>query len=108
LKAGFTLLEVLVAVFIVGISFGAFLTLASRSVEVSDEILKTTLSTVAADNAISEVIYGGRSYTGRKVNILGYEITVNQDFEELFGFRIVKVNAGTADRGELVEIYEAR
>jgi len=107
-KRGFTLLEVLVAVAIVGLAFGAFLVLSGRSVTSADEILKTTLSTLAAHNAIDEAIYLGRSFDKTPVELLNYTIIVSQDFEELMGYRVVKVEAGTEDRGNLVELYEVR
>ncbi len=89
-------------------AFGTFIVLAGRSADSTDLLLKTTLSTVAANNSINSIIYGGKSFNNKEVNILGYRVKVNQDFEELMGFRVVKVEAGTPDRGVLVELYEAR
>ena len=89
-------------------AFGTFIVLAGRSADSTDLLLKTTLSTVAASNSINSIIYGGKSFNNKEVNILGYSVKVNQDFEELMGFRVVKVEAGTPDRGVLVELYEAR
>jgi general secretion pathway protein I len=107
MKEAFTLLEVLIAVVIVGVAFGAFIVLSGKIVETTDVLLKTTLSTVAASNAVNEILYMGKSYNRREENILNYSITVNQNFEELMGFRVLKVEAGT--QGEkLVEIYEVR
>ena len=108
MRKGFTLLEVLVAVAIAGMAFGTFIVLAGRSADSTDLLLKTTLSTVAANNAINSIVYGGKSYNDKSVNVMGYTIKINQDFEELMGFRVVKVEAGTPDRGVLVELYEAR
>ena len=108
MRIGFTLLEVLVAVAIAGLAFGTFITLAGRSADSTDLLLKTTLSTVAAHNSINAIVYGGKTFNDRKVDILGYTVTVNQDFEDLMGFRVVKVDAGTPDRGVLIELYEAR
>ncbi len=89
-------------------AFGTFIVLAGRSADSTDLLLKTTLSTVAASNSINSIVYGGKSFNNKEVNILGYSVKVNQDFEELMGFRVVKVEAGTPDRGVLVELYEAR
>jgi len=108
LRTAFTLIEVLVAVAIVGLAFGAFLTLAARSFDTTDLYLKTTLSSIAAHNAINEIVYGGKSFNNENVDVLNYRIKVNQDFEELMGFRVVKVEAGTEERGKLVELYESR
>lgn len=108
MRKGFTLLEVLIATAIAGMAFGTFILLAGRSADSTDLLLKTTLSTVVANNSINSIVYGGKSFNGKKVNILGYTVKVNQDFEELMGFRVVKVEAGTPDRGVLVELYEAR
>jgi general secretion pathway protein I len=107
-RGGFTLLEVLVAVAIVGFAFGAFIVLAGRTVQSTDELLKTTLSTVAAHNALNEAVYWGKSFENKEVELLGYRLVVNQDFEELMGFRVVKVEAGTTEKGALVELYEVR
>lgn len=108
MRKGFTLLEVLVATAIAGMAFGTFIVLAGKSADSTDLLLKTTLSTVAANNSINSIIYGGKSFNDKEVNILGYTVKVNQDFEDFMGFRIVKVKAGTPDRGVLVELYEAR
>ena len=108
MKKGFTLLEVLVAVAIVGFAFGTFIAFAGRIVDSTDLLFKTTLSSIAAHNSINEVIYGGKSFNNREVNILNYTVKVNQDFEELMGFRVTKVEAGTDDRGKLAEVYEVR
>jgi len=107
-RKGFTLLEVLVAVAIVGFAFGAFIILSGRTVQSTDELLKTTLSTVAAHNALNEAVYLGKGFEGKEIELLGYKIVVNQDFEELMGFRVVKVEAGTQEKGALVELYEIR
>jgi prepilin-type N-terminal cleavage/methylation domain-containing protein len=107
-KKAFTLLEVLIAVAIAGFAFGTFLTLAGKSLDTTDLYLKTTLSSIAAHNGINEAVYGGKSFNRGSVYILNYKIEVNQDFEELMGFRIVKVEAGTEGRGKLVELYESR
>jgi len=108
LRSGFTLIEVLVAVAVIGFAFGAFLILAGRTAQSTDELLKTTLSTVAAHNALNEAVYGGKTFTGKEINLFNYTIKVNQDFEELMGYRVVKVGAGTPDKGVLVELYEVR
>ena len=108
MKKGFTLLEVLVAVAIAGMAFGVFIVLAGRSADSTDLLLKTTLSTVAAHNALNAIIYGGKAFNDEEVDILGYRVKVNQNFEDLMGFRVVKVESGTPDRGVLVELYEAR
>lgn len=108
MKKGFTLLEVLIAVAVAGMAFGTFIVLAGRSADSTDLLLKTTLSTVGAHNAINSIIYGGKTFNGKELEILGYRVKVNQDFEELMGFRVVKVESGTPDRGVLVELYEAR
>lgn len=108
MKKGFTLLEVLVAVAIAGMAFGTFIVLAGRSADSTDLLLKTTLSTVSAHNAINSIIYGGKTFNNKETEILGYRVKINQDFEDLMGFRVVKVEAGTPDRGVLVELYEAR
>jgi general secretion pathway protein I len=108
MRSGFTLLEVLVAVFIVALSFGAFLVLAGRSVSSSDELLKTCLSTLEANNALNEAVYGGKLFKDEEVNLLGYRLNLSQDFEELMGFRVVKIFSGTPDRGYLVELYEVK
>ena len=50
----------------------------------------------------------GKNYSNKEVDILNYKITVNQDFEDLMGFRVLKVEAGTPENGKLVEIYEVR
>ncbi len=108
MKKGFTLLEVLFAVAVLGFSFGAFLLLAGRTLDTSDELLKTTLASVVANNSINEVLYGGKEVSGKEEELLNYKFTVSQDFEEVMGFRIVKVEVGTEERGNLVEVYEAR
>jgi general secretion pathway protein I len=108
MRSAFTLLEVLIAVAIVGMAFGAFLLLSGRIVETTDVLLKTTLSTLAANNALNEILYMRKSYNNREVDILNYRITVNQDFEDLMGFRVLKVEAGTPETGKLVELYEVR
>ncbi len=108
MRKGFTLLEVLVAVAIAGMAFGTFIVLAGRSANSTDLLLKTTLSTVAANNAINSIVYGRKSYNDKPINVMGYTVKVNQDFEELMGFRVVKVEAGTPNRGVLVELYETR
>ncbi len=108
MKKGFTLLEVLFAVAVLGFSFGAFLLLAGKSLDASDELLKTTLASVLANNLLNEVLYGGKEVSGNKVELLNYKFTASQDFEEVMGFRIVKVEVGTQDKGNLVEVYEAR
>ena len=108
MKKGFTLLEVLVAVAIAGMAFGTFIVLAGRSADSTDLLLKTTLSTVSAHNAINSTVYGGKTFNNKETEILGYRVKINQDFEDLMGFRVVKVEAGTPDRGVLVELYEAR
>ena len=108
MRSAFTLLEVLIAVAIVGMAFGAFLVLSGRIVETTDILLKTTLSTLAANNAVNEILYMGKNYSNKEVDILNYKITVNQDFEDLMGFRVLKVEAGTPENGKLVEIYEVR
>ena len=108
MRKGFTLLEVLVAVAIAGMAFGTFIVLAGRSVDSSDLLLKTTLSTVCAHNAINSIVYGGKNFSNKDSEVLGYKIKINQDFEDLMGFRVVKVEAGTPDRGVLVELYEVR
>ena len=79
-----------------------------RIVETTDILLKTTLSTLAANNAVNEILYMGKNYSNKEVDILNYKITVNQDFEDLMGFRVLKVEAGTPENGKLVEIYEVR
>ena len=108
MRNAFTLLEVLIAVAILGMAFGAFILLSGRIVETTGVLLKTALSTIAANNAVNEILYMGKNYNNREVNVLNYQITVNQDFEDLMGFRILKVEAGTAETGKLVELYEAR
>ncbi len=104
----FTLLEVLVAVAIVGIAYGTFVLLSGRIVQTTDTLLKTALATVVANNAIDEVLYRGKTFSGEEVELLGYSFGVKQDFEDLMGFRILKVSVGTETTGEVVEIYEAR
>ena len=96
------------AVAIAGMAFGTFIVLAGRSADSTDLLLKTTLSTVSAHNAINSIIYGGKTFNNKETEILGYRVKINQDFEDLMGFRVVKVEAGTPDRGVLVELYEAR
>ncbi len=108
MRSGFTLVEVLIAVAVVGFSFGAFLVLAGKTVQSTDELLKTTLSTVVAHNCLNEALYGGKSFSGKEVELFNYKIKVDQDFEELMGYRVAKVGAGTSDRGILVELYEVR
>jgi prepilin-type N-terminal cleavage/methylation domain-containing protein len=108
MKKGFTLLEVLVAVVIVGFAFGTFIAFAGKIVDTTDLLFKTTLSSVVAHNSINEILYGGKSFNDRKVDILNCTVEVNQDFEELMGFRVTKVEAGTEDRGKLAEVYEVR
>ncbi len=108
MKKGFTLLEVLFAVAVLGFSFGAFLLLAGRSLDTSDELLKTTLASVLANNLLNEVLYGGKEVPGSRVELLNCEFTASQDFEEVMGFRVVKVEVGTEEKGNLVEVYEAR
>ena len=81
MRGGFTLLEVLVAVAIAGLAFGTFITLAGRSADSTDLLLKTTLSTVAAHNSINTIVYGGKAFNKKKIDVLEYTITVNQDFE---------------------------
>ena len=105
-EKGFTLLEVIIAVAIAGMAFSAFILLSGKTAETTTISLKTTLSTVAAHNAIDEAIYMGKN--DEKEDILNYEIELKQDFEELMGYRIVKVQAGTEDTGMVVELYEAR
>jgi len=100
---GFTLLEVIIAVAIVGFSFGSFLALASQIVSSQTETLKTALATVAAHNALNRAIYLNEDFSDEEVELLGYTFKIEQDFEELMGFRVVKVSAGG-----LVELYEAR
>lgn len=107
MEKAFTLLEVLVAVAILGMAFGAFILLSGKIVETTDSLLKTTISTVAANNAVNEILYMGRSYNNKKESILNYPVTVNQNFEELMGFRVLKVEAGTQEE-KLVELYEVR
>ncbi len=105
---GFTLLEVIIAVAIAGMAFSAFILLSGKTAETTTISLKTTLSTVAAHNAIDEAIYMGKNKNDEKEDILNYEIELKQDFEELMGYRIVKIQAGTEDTGMVVELYEAR
>ncbi|MEO2066387.1 MAG: type II secretion system protein [Desulfurobacteriaceae bacterium] len=108
IRSGFTLIEVLVAVAVLGFSFGAVLVLSGRTVQSTDELLKTTLSTVAAHNCLNEAVYGGKNFNGKSVELFNYKISISQDFEELMGYRVVKLGAGTEDRGVLVELYEVR
>ncbi|WP_457677972.1 prepilin-type N-terminal cleavage/methylation domain-containing protein [Thermovibrio sp.] len=105
---GFTLIEVLIATAIVGFSFGAFLVMAGKIVDSSDLLLKTVISALAAHNGLNEAVYGGKDLNGEEVEILRYKLLLTQDFEELMGYRVVKVGAGTPDRGKLVELYEVR
>ncbi len=108
MRRAFTLLEVLISVVIVGLAFGTFVVLSGRIVDTTDLLLKTTLSSVAAHNAVNEIVYGGKSFEGKDLEILNYTFKVNQDFEELMGFRVVKVEVGTPERGKLAEVYEVR
>ncbi|ADY73553.1 hypothetical protein Dester_0913 [Desulfurobacterium thermolithotrophum DSM 11699] len=105
-KKGFTLLEVIIAVAIAGMAFSVFLILSGRIAETSVLSLKNTLSTIAAHNLLDETVYMGKS--NRDTYILNYKIKAKQDFEELMGYRIVKVQAGTEDNEMMVELYEAR
>ncbi|WP_163327778.1 prepilin-type N-terminal cleavage/methylation domain-containing protein [Desulfurobacterium thermolithotrophum] len=105
-KEGFTLLEVIIAVAIAGMAFSAFLILSGKTAETTVLSLKNTLSTIAAHNLLDEAVYMGKS--NRDTYILNYKIKVKQDFEELMGYRIVKVQAGTEDNEMMVELYEAR
>ncbi|SMP08477.1 general secretion pathway protein I [Desulfurobacterium pacificum] len=102
LRNGFTLLEVLLAIAIAGMAFGAFLLLSSKSVDITNRIFTQFIETVAAHNCINEIIYNHKDYNGKTVEILNRQITVKQDFENLMGFRVVKVKAGD------VEVYEIR
>ena len=93
---------------IAGMAFSAFILLSGKTAETTTTSLKTTLSTIVAHNAINEAIYMGKSKSDEEENILNYEIKLNQDFEELMGYRIVKIQAGAEDTGMVVELYEAR
>ncbi|MEO2068357.1 MAG: type II secretion system protein [Desulfurobacteriaceae bacterium] len=104
MKPAFTLLEVIIAVAIVGLAFSSFLALSGKMVEITTVSLKTTLSTVAVHNAINEVVYARKSKNGKKETVLNYEIKLKQNFEDLMGYRVVKVE----DWEGLVEVYEVR
>lgn len=107
-RNGFTLLEVIIAVAIAGMAFSALILLSGRTVETTTVSLKTTLSTIAAHNAMDEIVYMGMDKNDDTESMLNYRIKLKQDFEELMGCRIVKVRAGTNDIGMAVELYEAR
>jgi general secretion pathway protein I len=88
--------------------FGSFIVLAGNTVRTTDYLMKTALATVVANNAVNEAVEVGRSFTGKKEEVLNLQFTVNQDFEDLMGFRVLKISVGTEDLGELIEVYEAR
>ena len=101
-RKGFTFLEVLIAVAIAGLVFSSFLTLSSKSLDVSLKVFKTFTNTIAAHNAANEILYEGKSFNNKTVEIFKEPVNVNQDFTTVMGFRLLKVNA------DGVVIYEIR
>ncbi|ADU96361.1 type IV pilus modification PilV family protein [Thermovibrio ammonificans] len=108
MRYGFTLLEVLIATAIVGMAFGAFILLTTSAVSTADQQFKTAVSAVAAHNCINEAVYLNRSCQNKKVEVLGCTVELKQDFQEIMGIRVVRVEARTPNWGKLVEVYEAR
>jgi len=82
--------------------FGSFLTLSSKSLDVSLKVFKTFTNTIAAHNAANEILYEGKSFNNKTVEIFKEPVNVNQDFTTVMGFRLLKVNA------DGVVIYEIR
>lgn len=62
--AGFTLIEVLVALAVVAIALGALAHAGARALDRQAELEQTTLATWVADNLIGEIRLGGRLQPG--------------------------------------------
>ena len=104
MKSAFSLLEVIIAVAIVGLAFSTFITFSGKTVETTTVSLKTTISAIAVHNAINEVVYARKSKNGKEDTVLNYKVKLKQDFENLMDYRVVKVE----DLEGLVEVYEVR
>jgi general secretion pathway protein I len=105
---GFTLIEVLIATAIAGLAFGAFVVLATTAAKTADQVAGTVAATVAAHNCLNEAVYLNRSCQGKEEELLNQKVELNQDFQEVMGVRVVKVEGGTPNWGKLVELYEVR
>ena len=105
---GFTILEVLIAVLLLGLAFGTFAVSAGRLVDASLSASEVAVACVVAGNAVSEVLELGKAYTGKEVSLMGVSLKVEQDFEDFMGFRIVTLRVSSSLTGRGVELYEAR
>jgi general secretion pathway protein I len=106
-RKGFSLLEVLIAVAVMGLAFSAFISLSGSNIELSDRSFKLTLSTIAAHDVMDEDIYLGKSDAEGTFDIANRTLNFKKDFEDLMGYRISKV-AILDDRGVVIEIYEVK
>jgi len=106
-RKGFSLLEVLIAVAIMGIAFSSFIALSTKNLELSGKSLKLTLSTVAAHDILDEEVYLGRDRGEGVFNIANVTLDFKEDFENVMGYTVSKVSI-VDEKGYIVEIYEVK
>ena len=105
---GFTLLEVLIAVVLLSLAFGAFAVSAERLVSASLSASEATVAGVVASNAMNEAVNLGRAYTDRTLNVMGVSLKVEQSFENFMNFRVVSITVTSSLTGREFSLYEAR
>ena len=107
MERGFTLLEVLIATAIMAMAFSVFIAISGRNLNVSDRAIKTTLSSILANNLIYERLFMGKEVSSGNRTILGYNLYFTENSTNLMNFEVIGVQVG--EKGEpLIRVYEAR
>ncbi len=107
MRKGFSLLEVLIAVAVMGLAFSAFISLSGNSLELSEKSFMLTLSSIAAHNVMDEDIYSGKSDAEGTLNMANRTLNFKKDFEDLMGYRILETSI-VDEKGVIVELYEVK
>ena len=104
MKKGYSLIEVLLALAILGLAGSLVLEFIGKFYELSISGLKTTLCSVLVHNSINEIVFEGKTFNDKELECAGQTFTIKQDFESIANLRVLKVICTQGN----VEIYEVR
>ncbi|NIA12196.1 MAG: prepilin-type N-terminal cleavage/methylation domain-containing protein [Nitrospiraceae bacterium] len=91
---GFTLLEVLIATAIMAMAFSVFIAISGRNLNVSNRAIKTTLSSILANNLIDECLYMGKDASNGNKTMLNYNLYFTENSTNLMSYRILSIQVG--------------